>query len=101
MPMQALVYGPKSGPGAAAVRTARLSRVFQRAMDLFSPAQREMIHFVLLLNRTVNKWCATRRETGLTVCASTEMGRLLAILDVLATHFASEIEQDHQAGTPI
>lgn len=99
--IQALTYGPKSGPGQAALRSVQAWPVYRRAMKLFCPLQRQMIASILLANQTVNKWTTTRRELGLPVSAAVEMGKLIAILDVLTEHFATEVEQDLQHGVEV
>ncbi len=70
-------------------------------MRLFGAAQRELIAHVILSNWTVRRWCEYRREQALAVTPAVEMGRLLAILDVLTEHFASEVEQDLQHGAVV
>ena len=88
------MYGPKTGPSQAALRSARAWPVYRRAMKLFCASQRELIAYIILSNWTVRRWCEHRCEQGLPARQAVEMGRLLAILDVLVEHFKTEIERD-------
>ena len=101
VPIQSLTYGPKTGPGQAALRSVRAWPVYRRAMKLFCPLQRELIAHIILSNWTVRRWCEYRCEQGVPARQAVEMGKLLAILDVLVEHFASEVEQDLQHGAVV
>jgi len=101
VPIQSLSYGPRTGPGQAALRSVRAWPVYRRAMQLFCASQWELIVHIILSNWRVRRWCEYRREQGLVVTPAHEMGKLLAILDVLTEHFAAEVEQDLQHGAVV
>jgi hypothetical protein len=63
-------------------------------MAIFTRDQRELLTHVLLLNRSVDRWCKDRREAGLSANAPMVMGKLVACLDLLEQHFSSEIDQE-------
>jgi hypothetical protein len=99
--VQSLVYGPRSGPTVAALRQAHAWQPYRRAMRPFCRGQRELIAHVVLLNWTVRRWTESLRDSGRPADPKVELGRLAAILDVLAEHFFSEIEQDLQRGVVV
>jgi hypothetical protein len=101
VPIQAVMFGPRTGFGAPALRQAQSWPIFQRAMKVFCEGQRELICFVVLENQTINRWIAHRREQDLPANAALEMGRLLACLDCLVEHFKAEVEQDIQRGVEV
>jgi hypothetical protein len=92
--IQSITYGPRSGPTMAALRQAKAWLPFRRAMAPFSAGQRELIAYVLLLNWSLSRWTARQRESGLPGDPKLETGKLVAVLDVLAEHFGTEIERD-------
>jgi hypothetical protein len=94
--VQSLVYGPRSGPTVAALRQAHAWRPYRRAMALFCQDQKKLIAHVILLNWTVRRWTEQLRESGRPADAKVELGRLASILDVLAEHFRSEVDQELQ-----
>jgi hypothetical protein len=94
LPIQAMQPpGPLTGHSLAAIRQAKAWPAYRRAMVLFSVNERELIAFVILLNWSVTRWVSRLREQGRSAMVNVEQGKLLAILDVLAEHFASEIER--------
>ena len=101
MPVQAITYGPRTGFGQAAVRSARAGLAYRRAMSLFDQAQRGLITHCLLLNWSLRKWVADLHERGLPANPITERQRLGCCLDRLVEHFASEIRQDLERGVTI
>ena len=90
LPVQAIVYGPRTGPGAVAVRQARAWPAFRQAMKLFNAEQRKLLTWTVLLNKSVAAWCAERRAQGLAVTPSKEMHCLVGLLDRLAEHYGIE-----------
>jgi len=87
-PVLSIAYGPRAGPSAAALLSSIASREFRRTILRFTIGQRLMLTAVVLLNQSVNAWC----EENHIVTPQIEMGRLLAILDLLAEHCAAEID---------
>jgi hypothetical protein len=101
VPVQAVMFGPRTGFGVAALRQAKSWPIFMRAMKIFCEAQRELLAFVVLENQTINRWVAKRREQDLPANAPLEMGKLIACLDCLVEHFRSEVEQDLERGVEV
>jgi hypothetical protein len=95
MPITAVNYRPMPGPSIRSIAQAKAARVFQRAMAMFPcPGQQRLIQAVLLDNNTLAAWCASEEERrGHTVNRQIEMGRLLGVLDALAAHFETDIDQ--------
>jgi hypothetical protein len=87
MPIQAIVYRPSTGPGRLAERQARCWRRFVRCMVMFTRAQRELLTLVVLLNTSVHRIAMARG-----VHPPRLMGELVACLDQLEQHFASEVD---------
>jgi hypothetical protein len=94
LPIGATVHLPRFGPVPAAVRAARAARELMRVMRRFSAEAWRMVTVIVLWNRTLHLWC---QESG--GSEARELGRLLAALDLLAEHFASEIDRG-RADTP-
>jgi hypothetical protein len=88
------VFGPVNGPTRAALRQAAAMAEAQRALTRLAPSQRELLTAVVLFNCSLQTWCA--RPPGHN--AQVEMGRLLGVLDVLADHYAGEIDRQLAAG---
>ena len=90
---------PGSGPGRTEVARARASHVVQRAMRLFTDGQRLMLTTIVLDNQPCSRWTAMRTEaTGVRHDPNIEKGKLVAILDVLANHFETEIDNELAQG---
>jgi hypothetical protein len=87
---------PRHGGGAAAVSQVRAARAVRRVIALFSRQQLRMIEAIVLGNMTLRAW--TRSLPGQPASQPVEKGKLLAILDVLAQHFASEIRDEIARG---
>jgi hypothetical protein len=87
MPVQSIVFRPSTGPGTAAVRSARAWPALRAALKLFDPGQRRLLTHVVLMNRSVTSWCAVLRDQGLTITVAYAMHRLVVILDALVDHF--------------
>ena len=88
------VYGPLSGPSVAALRQSAAMREAQRAISRLAPSQRALLTAIVLLNRTLQSWCADPPGRN----AQVEMGRLLGVLDVLADHYASDVDRQLSLG---
>jgi hypothetical protein len=100
-PVQAIRYGPLTGFGQAAARSARAWPAYRRAMALFDQSQRELLTHCLLLNWSLRKWVADLRERSLPANPVTERQRLVTCLDPLVEHFKSDIERDLGHGAAI
>ena len=70
-------------------------------MALFDQGQRELLTHCLLLNWSLRRWVADRRERELPANPVTERQRLVACLDRLVEHFKSEIEHDLGHGAAV
>jgi hypothetical protein len=92
--MQSAGFGPTTGPTRNAVRQAEAWKEAVRMLRVFTPNQRSMLSEIVLLNRSIPKWCAL---TGVK-CVKRETGKLIAILDILASRYASEIQRDLDTG---
>jgi hypothetical protein len=99
--IQAITYGPRSGPSVAALKQARAWPTYRRAMMPFNRVQRELIAHCLLLNWSIARWTARQRESGLLTDPKMETGKLIAVLDVLAEHFSAEIKRDLERGANV
>jgi hypothetical protein len=94
MPVTSIVYGPKPGPGPAALATAKAARTFERAWKLFAPTQHAMIIGIILRNWAIEHWCRVESERiGRKINPMLEMGKLVAILEILAEHYRTEIDE--------
>jgi hypothetical protein len=90
---------PRTTLGAAGMAQAAAGRAVTRALALFTPGQRLMLLSVILTNQSLQSWSQDRASiTGRAVSAAVEKGRLLALLDLLAAHFAAEIDEEVEAG---
>jgi hypothetical protein len=87
-------FGPLTGFGAPAIRSAKAWPAFRRAMAIFTAAERELITSVVLLNSPVRAWCIRQRELSRHANPDIEMRRLVACLDRLVEHFKSEVDRD-------
>jgi hypothetical protein len=63
-------------------------------MALFDQSQRELLTHCPLLNWSLRKWVAVRREQGIAANAVAERQRLAACLDRLMEHFKSDIARE-------
>jgi hypothetical protein len=94
MPVTSIVYGPKLGPGKAAQASEKAARDFKRAVRPFGPDQLQMIQGILLRNWAVERWCHMENDrTGRKIDPRVEMGKLLAILEILAAYYKTDIEE--------
>lgn len=82
-------FGPISGPSINAMLQLRAAIQAQRALARLGPSARVMLTEIVLFNRSIYAWCAAR--AGLD--AKIETGKLLGILDILADHYAAEIDE--------
>jgi hypothetical protein len=98
LPVTALVYGPRDGPGRAALWQTRALREFRRAMACEPLEDRPLIGAVVLRNHSVAAWCAEQGRAGVKPQPKTEMRRLVVCLDRLEAHYASEIDDDLACG---
>lgn len=90
---------PRSGPSQAEQARERADRTLRRALALFTAAQRELLDAVVLRNITVHAFASTvANETGQRFDPNTMRGKLIAVLDVLATHWQSELEEELARG---
>jgi hypothetical protein len=82
------VYGPTFGPSINAVLQAQAGTEATQVIWRLAPSQHRMTEAIVLRNRSLQAWCTERAaETRRTVSPEVEMGRLLALLDVLADHY--------------
>ena len=73
--------------------------MLHRALALFTTAQQELLQAEVLKNLAVHAWAhAVTQETGQHVDPNITRGRLLACLDVLATHWKSELDNELSRG---
>jgi hypothetical protein len=80
-------YGPRPGPSQAAHAQSAARGSVQRALARFAPPQTAMLTAIVLQNSSLYAWCAEGRLN-----ASVEMGKLIAILDILADHYDREVD---------
>ena len=98
LPVTALFYRPSTGPSRTALKQAAAWAPLLRALRLFTPAQRELLEFVVLRNRSLQRWIDSLAKRGLSADQRVEKGRLLAILDILTVHFQADIAADAPRG---
>lgn len=101
LPIWGVAYQPSTGPGQAALRTARAWIGFRRAMAMFSASEREMVTHVVLLNWSLRRWIGLQRARHLPAHPVTERQRLVAVLDRLAQHFSEEVRRDIERGAVV
>lgn len=87
MPVQAMMYGPCTGPSKAALRSVKAWKPLQRALLLFTTAERRLLIRVVLENRSATAWCAAQHELGRQVSVKRAMQTLVEILDRLVEHY--------------
>jgi hypothetical protein len=88
------LYGPLAGPSVGALRQSAAQREACRALTRLAPSQRALLTAIVLFNHSLQAWCA--ETTGRN--PQVEMGRLLGVLDVLADHYAGELDQQRASG---
>ena len=86
-------FGPVSGPSRNAIQQVWASVQARRALNRLSPSGRIMLTEIVLFNNSIQAWCIMRAGGGRTPNKDVEMGRLLVILDILAEHYAGEIDE--------
>ena len=95
----AMTAQPRAGMSKADMARNKALRDLGRAIRIFTREQRELIASVILRNESLNSWCRRKtEETGARYDPLAEKHRLLLILDMLAAHFDSEIEDDQRNG---
>jgi hypothetical protein len=94
LPVTAILCRPSKGPGPTALRQERCWRHFVRTMAIFTAAERVLVMHVVLLNRSVQRWCQEREaQRGLPVSPAKVMGQLVSCLDRLVEHLDSEVHE--------
>jgi hypothetical protein len=84
-------YGPSAGPSINAVIQAGASTQAAQVIQRLAPSQCRMAETIVLHNRSLQAWCHEEAAaTGRRVNPEIEMGRLLALLDVLTDQFGLE-----------
>ncbi len=96
MPVSAIMYGPRTGPSIAALRSVRAWKPLQQALALFTEAERRLLSWVVLENRSVASWCAALREQGLSASPNRGMQTLVETLDRLVLHY--DVTDDWRVG---
>jgi hypothetical protein len=86
-------FRPVSGPNRAALKQVRACYEFHRVMKPFDAEQREALTAVVLLNMSVAAWCRELRSQERPTNERRTRQALVVCLDMLAEHFASEIEE--------
>jgi hypothetical protein len=83
-------FGPVAGPSGSAVQRVWALAQARRALLRLAPPARVLVTEIVLFNRSVQAWCHANDPPR---DPKVEMGRLLAALDVLADHYAAEIDE--------
>jgi hypothetical protein len=91
----ALMFGPLLGPSRNASLQAQAWNTARRALGIFTVEQRKMLTHVVLQNRTIQSWAQSHDPVR---NAQTEMGKLLAVLEILTLYFETEIDDDIRRG---
>jgi hypothetical protein len=94
----AIMFGPLLGPSRNALLQAQAWRTARRALGIFTDEQRRMLTHVLLENRTIQSWAQSYEPPR---NQQVEMGKLLAIVEILTLHFEAEIDEDIKRGRGI
>jgi hypothetical protein len=81
--------GPSAGPTLAALAQAGSAGELRRALSRFTADQTRMLAAIVLSGWSIQAWCAERERTP-----AIEMGRLIAVLDILALHWHIEIDAE-------
>jgi hypothetical protein len=91
--------GPRGGLSAAQQFEVACWTNYRRVVRRIGPAQEEILVWVVLCNHDISSWCERiAQRTGRRVDRKIETGRLLALLDMLVEHYASEIAEDRLMG---
>jgi hypothetical protein len=88
-------FGPRAGPAAPATLQAQASAQFAAAFARFAPAQHPLLAAVVLTNHSLYRWCgeeAARRGLAKPLDPKVEMGKLVALLDILVAHFREAVD---------
>jgi hypothetical protein len=88
-------FGPRAGPAESAIAQAEAAAAVQRTFARFPPAHAAMLAAIVLSNRSIRSWCASRAEP---VIPDMETGKLISILDVLVDQYIGRITQAHALG---
>lgn len=95
----AMTAQPRAGMSKADMARNKARRDLVRALRPFTIEQRELLAAVILSNESLNSWCRRKTEqTGARYDPLSEKHRLLLILEMLASHFHAEIEDDQRNG---
>jgi hypothetical protein len=78
-------YGPITGFGVPAVRSAKAWPAFRRAMALFDAGERELLTYVVLLNQSVRAWSFRQRELASRAIRTSRCGGWPPALIVLSS----------------
>ena len=54
---------------------------------MFTDAERQLLSWVVLENRSATSWCAAQRELGRLISVNRAMQTLMEILDRLSEHY--------------
>jgi hypothetical protein len=84
--------GPASGPSLAAIAQAESGRELRRAFARFTADQSRMLAAIVLAGWSIQAWCHSAPDDR--TSPAIEMGRLIAVLDILAMHWGCEIDFD-------
>jgi hypothetical protein len=87
--------GPRSGPPTAAQVQARAANDLRIALALFSPVQLRMLEIIVLRCASIYAWCILEAEhlhLPKPLDQRVELGRLIAVLDILAQHWRDEVD---------
>jgi hypothetical protein len=88
--------GPSAGPSLAALAQAGSAAELRRALARFTPAQTGMLSAIVLDGWSIQAWCLHHAGPDRVPSAAVEMGRLIAVLDILALHWSFEIETEQR-----
>jgi hypothetical protein len=98
-PIRSTPYLPRAGPAGREHARVAAWRDYVRAMRRFTADQRRLVAGVVLQCLSVRRWCQDEADrTGRKLCPRVTLGRLVACLDILAEHYASEVERAQQRG---
>lgn len=91
----AVLFGPMAGPTRLASRQARAWAPLQRCLGLYTAEQKRMLVHIVLDNHTLQSWAQSFEPAR---NPTSEMGKLLAVLEIMALHFDAEIEEERRRG---
>jgi hypothetical protein len=89
---------PRSGPAWHEILEARAGRAFRRAMALFDAGEKELVTYVVLLNRTLTSYAGVLQGRGIKATAEKLKQPLVRCLNKLVEHFGGEVDQALQRG---